>query len=379
VAYGRSAIGRAIKGSLRNTHPVDYAGQVLKKVVNKVPELDLKDIGDIIIGCSKSEEVQGYNIANLMKFRAELPDSIPAQTVNRFCSSGLQAIHTAANLIRTGDMEVVIAGGVESMSMLPMGTKESVRNKWLMENKKEAYMSMGLTAENVAEKYNITRKEMDELAIVSHKKASYAIKEGRFKDQIVPIKALDDNGEWFDFYKDEGVREGNTLEKLSKLKTVFKEDGKVTAATSSQMSDGASIMILMSRKKSEKLGLKPLARFLGGRVAALDPAYMGLGPIKAVPKLLNSVGLKIEDMDVIELNEAFASQAIPCMDVLNMDRNKVNINGGAMALGHPLGATGAVLTCKALAELERTSKRYALITMCVGGGMGYAAIFERLE
>lgn len=378
VAYGRSAVGKAKKGSLKNTHPVDFAGQVLKKVIEKVPQLNPREIEDVIIGCSKCEEVQGYNIARLICMRAGLPYDVPAQTVNRFCSSGLQAIYTAANIIRTGDAEVVVAGGVETMSMLPMGTKEEVRNQWLKEHEPGAYMPMGITAENVAELYGVNRQEMDQMAIRSHQKASQAWAEGRFDKQIIPIEIQDDEGNTVIFKKDEGFREELTVEDLANLKTVFKENGVVTAGTSSQMSDASSMVLLMSAERAAKLGIKPIARFVSYAVAGVDPKFMGIGPIKVVPKALERAGLTIDDIDVIEINEAFAAQAIPCIKELGMDPEKVNINGGAMALGHPLGATGAVLTCKALSELERTHGRYGLVTMCIGGGMGAACIYEML-
>lgn len=377
VAYGRSSLGKAIKGSLRNTHPVDFAGQVLKGVLDKMPQLNTQEINDVIIGCSKCEEVQGYNIGKLIALRAGLPYDVPAQTINRFCSSSLQAIYTAANIIRTGDADIVVAGGVESMSLLPMGTKSEVRSKWILENEPGAYMSMGVTAENVAELYNISRTEMDQMALESHNKAYNAQIEGKFEDEIIPIKALDDEGNWVTFAKDEGIRPNSSLESLGNLKTVFKENGKVTAATSSQMSDGAAMVVMMSKEKAEELGLKPIAKFVGFTVSGVDPAYMGIGPIKAVPLLLRKTGIKMEQIDVIEINEAFAAQAIPCIEELGMNKDRVNKNGGALALGHPLGATGAILTCKALAELERVDGKYALVTMCIGGGMGAACIFER--
>jgi acetyl-CoA acyltransferase len=378
VAYGRSAVGRAIKGSLKNTHPVDIAGQVLRKVLDKIDNLNESEIDDIIIGCSKCEEVQGYNIANLIKMRAGVPYDVPAQTVNRFCSSSLQAIYTGVNLIRVGDADLVVAGGVETMSLLPMGTDITVRNKWLMENEHGAYMPMGITAENVADIYNVSRKDMDKMAMDSHLKAYKAQIEGRFEDQIVPILALDDEGNWNEFIKDEGIRPDSNLEKLASLKPAFKEDGKVTAATSSQMSDGAAMIILMSKAKAKELGVMPIAKFLGYSCVGVDPRVMGIGPIEAVRKILNKLELSIEDIDVIELNEAFAAQAIPVIRATGMNPSHVNINGGAIALGHPLGATGAILTCKALSELKRSGGKYALVTMCIGGGMGAAGVFERV-
>lgn len=376
AAYGRSAVGRAKKGSLRNTHPVDFGGQVLQQVLARVPQLDPKDISDVIIGCSKCEEVQGYNIGRLISLRAGVPYDVPAQTVNRFCSSGLQTIYTAINMIRCGDADVVVAGGVETMSMLPMGTKEEVRCRWIKENEPGAYMPMGITAENVAEFCNISRVEQDMMAIESHQKAAAAQDSGKFDEQIVPVEALDDDGNPFIFNKDEGIRRGVTLEDLAKLKTVFKENGTVTAATSSQMSDAAAMVVLMSAEKAQALGVQPLARFVSFAVRGLDPALMGLGPKKAVPIALERAGLTMDQIDIIEINEAFAAQAIPCIRDLGMDPKKVNVNGGAMALGHPLGATGAILTIKAVSELRRIGGRYCMVTMCIGGGMGAAGIFE---
>ena len=376
AAFGRSAVGRAKKGSLRNTHPVDFGGQVLRQVLDKVPQLDPKDISDIIIGCSKCEEVQGYNIGRLICLRAGVPYDVPAQTVNRFCSSGLQTIYTAINMIRCGDAEVMVAGGVETMSLLPMGTKDEVRCRWIKENEPGAYTPMGITAENVAEACHITREEQDRMALESHQKAAAAQDSGKFVEQIVPVEALDDDGNPFVFDKDEGIRRGLTMEDLAKLKTVFKEGGTVTAATSSQMSDAAAMVVLMTARKAEALGIKPLAKFVSFGVRGLDPCVMGLGPKMAVPIALARAGLTIDQMDVIEINEAFAAQAIPCIRDLGMDPKKVNPNGGAMAMGHPLGATGAILTIKAVSEMNRIGGKYCMVTMCIGGGMGAAGIFE---
>jgi acetyl-CoA acyltransferase len=375
VAYGRSAVGKAKKGSLRNTMPIDFGAQVLKAVVAKVPQLDPRDIGDVIIGCAKHESVQSYNMARLLTIRAGLPFEAPAQTINRFCASGLQAIVTAANAITLGQMDVAIAGGVEALSAFAIGP--SYKDPWLEENT-DAYMSNGQTAENVAEKYSLTRKELDLYGIDSNNKADAAIKEGRFTKSIIPVKALDDDGKEFVFKDDEGPRPGGTLESMAKMKPFVKEDGVCTAANSSQMNDAAAMMILMSREKAEKLGIKPLARFVSAAVAGLDPAYMGLGPMYAVPQALKQSGISMDDIDVVELNEAFAAQVLPCIKETGMDPAKVNVNGGGIALGHPLGATGTILTIKALDELERVGGKYALVTMCIGGGMGLAGVFERL-
>ena len=378
VSYGRSPMAKAVKGSFRNMHPVEYGAQVLKSVVNKVPNLNLKEIGDVIVGCSKPELVQGYNIARLTLLRAELPYDIPGVTVNRFCASGLQAISIAANMIKVGEAEIVVAGGIESMSMLPMGSDYSTRNEWLVNNSPNAYVPMGITAENVAEKFLVERIDMEKMSVESHKRAYKAQQAGKFKDEIIPIEVTDSNGNKKIVDEDECIRANSSLESLTNLKPAFKEDGKVTAATASQMSDAAGFVVLMSREKSEELGVKPIAKFLGYSVTGVDPALMGIGPIEAVPKVMKLTGLNIDDMDTIEINEAFAAQAIPCINELKFNERIVNPNGGAIALGHPLGATGVILMCKALSELERINGKYGLITMCVGGGMGAASVVEKL-
>lgn len=378
VAYGRSAVAKAHKGSLRNSHPVDFAGQVLKGVLEQVPQLKSDEIDDIVMGCARPEGVQGSNVARLIGQRAGLSTDVPGQTLTRFCSSGLQSIATAANAIMAGQANVMIAGGVEFMTAVGMGTPVEFRSKWLEENVEDMYIPMGLTAENVAVKYNITREEMEMFAVNSHDKAALAQDLGRFDKEIIPVVVPGDDGTLITFNKDEGIRRGSTTEGLQKLKPAFIDNGRVTAGTASQLSDGAGVVILMSREKAEEANIKPIARFVAHAVAGVDPGIMGIGPIKAVPKVMKLTGLSLDDMDVIELNEAFAAQALPCIDELKMDINKVNPNGGAIALGHPLGATGSILTCKALSELERINGRYALITMCIGGGMGAAGIIERL-
>ena len=378
AAYGRSAVGRARKGGLAFAHPVDFGAQVLRGVLDRVPALDPADIDDVVVGCSNPSGKQGSNIARQIVLRADLPVSIPAETVCRFCSSGLQAISIGANAIMTGQAQVVVAGGVESMSALPINMGLDDRSPWLVEHKPNSLVPMGGTAENVAEAYGVTREEMDALAVESHKRAAAAQAAGKFDGEIIPVEVPYAEGSTVVFSRDDGIRPNTTMESLAGLKTVFKENGTVTAGTSSQTSDGAGFLVLMSREKADALGIEPIARFLAYAVAGVEPHLMGIGPIYAVPKVMKLTGLKIADMDVIELNEAFAAQAIPCIRELGLDMAKVNPNGGAMALGHPLGATGAILSCKALAELERTGGRYALITMCVGGGMGAAGIYERL-
>ena len=331
----------------------------------------------VIMGCANPEAECFFNIARLVAQRAGLSDEITGQTVNRFCSSGLQAIATAANAILAGQMDIVCAGGVERMTGMNMDPEHSrpFMDEKLVELKPDTYIAMGMTAENVAAQYGITREEMDQMAVESHTKAAAAQAAGKFKGEIVPI-TVEIDGKTVTVLEDEGIRPGTTLEGLSKLKPCFKPDGVVTAATSSQMTDGASFVVLMARETAEKLGYAPVARFVGFAVGGVPAGVMGLGPIKAVPKVLARAGLSMEDMDVIELNEAFAAQALACIRDLKMPMEKVNPNGGAMALGHPMGATGGFLTCKAVSELKRTGGKYALITMCIGGGQGAAGIFE---
>lgn len=382
VAYGRSAVARAgAKGALKNTHPIEYAAEVMKGVLDKVPQLDWGEIDDVIIGCAKPEMQQRQNIGKLLTFRVGLPYSVPGQTVNRFCASGLQSIAIAASQIMTGQAEVIVAGGVESMTCVPyMGIGDPIyKDTWIDENEPNAYMSMGLTAENVAERYHITREDMEHFAVESHKKAAEAQKNGILAEDIIPVHAVGEDGSTFQFDQDECIRPQANMESLSGLKPCFKEGGLVTAGTSSPTNDGAAIVVLMSRKKAEELKLRPLARFLGFSVSGVDPAYMGIGPVKAIPDVLKLTSLTIEDMDTIELNEAFAAQAVACIQMLRLPKEKVNPNGGALALGHPLGATGAILTCKALSQLHRMNGKYALVSMCIGGGMGAAAVFEALR
>lgn len=378
VAYGRSAVGRSgKKGALRQADPIDMAGQILQGVLKKVPELPLEMIEDVIVGCALPEGKQGLNPGKLIASRAGLPNCVPGMTVNRFCSSGLQTAAIAAAQIECGMNDVLVAGGFESMSALPMTIDRSADwSPWIVANDPDQYISNGITAENVAERYNVSREEMDVFAYESHMKAASAQDAGKFDREIIPLPGVDEAGNPIVFDKDQGIRRSTSMESLSQLKPCFVENGKVTAATSSQTSDGAGFVVLMSDKKAAELGIKPIAKFRGFAVAGCDAAYMGLGPIYAVPKVMELTGLSVQDMDVIELNEAFAAQAIPCIKELNMDPAKVNPNGGAIALGHPLGATGAILTCKALDELERIGGKYALVTMCIGGGMGAAGIYE---
>lgn len=381
VAYGRSAIARSGKrGALREMHPVELAGTVLAGVLKKVPQLDPALIEDVILGCAIPEGKQGLNPGRLAATVAGLPECVPGMTVDRFCSSGLQAIAIAAAQIECGMNDILVAGGVESMTALPMTIDRSADvSPWLMEHAPAAYLPMGLTAENVAHRYGITREEMDSFAVESHRKAAAAQDAGKSVDEIIPLQGVDEANNPIVFDKDQGIRRDTSLESLSRLKPCFKESGLVTAATSSQTSDGAAFVVLMSKDKAAELGIEAIAHFRGFAVTGCEAAYMGLGPMHAVPEVMKKTGLTVEQMDVIELNEAFAAQAIPCIRELKLDPSKVNPNGGAIALGHPMGATGAYLTCKALSELRRINGRYALVTMCIGGGMGAAGIYERIS
>ncbi len=377
VAYGRSPVARAGKGALKGEHPVTYAAQVLKGVLAKVPQLPLEQVEDVVVGCAKPEQLQGSNVGRIIAQRAGLPDSVPGQTVNRFCASGLQAISTAANSIIAGQADIMIAGGVEDMTIVPMGTREEFREEWISRNKPGVYMSMGITAENVAEQYGISREEMELFALESHRRAARAQDEGAFGKELVPVSFHDEDGKVQMLTADQGVRRNSTLEKLQTLTPCFIPDGKVTAATSSPTSDGTAFVIMMAEEKARELGISPVAWIRSFAVAGVPADVMGLGPVKAVPKALLRAGVKTEELDVVELNEAFAAQAIPCIRELGLNPEIVNPRGGAIALGHPLGATGAILTCKALSYLEDTKGRYGLVSMCIGGGMGAAAVFER--
>lgn len=386
VAYGRSAIGKSPKGTLKDTRPEEYAAQVIKGTLAKVPSFDSALIDDIILGCAFQEAETGTNVARNIGLLAGIPESVPAETINRFCSSGLQAISMGAYAIMCGQQDVVLAGGVETMSMVPMGGNLNVPNVELgCKQNTRAMTAMGNTAENIAEKYGITREEQDAFALGSHTKAIRAQDEGHFDEQIIPVDAVKykmnhETGHvekyTVPFTKDEGVRRGLTPEALAKLKTVFKKGGTVTAGNASQMNDAAAVVLLMSKEKADELGLKPIAKFVSFAVGGVDPAFMGMGPTVAVPKALKLAGLDKDKIDVWELNEAFSSQAIACIRELKLDEEKVNPNGGGVALGHPLGCTGAMLTCKLLAELTRTNKKLGVVSMCIGGGMGAAGVFE---
>lgn len=375
AAYGRSAIAKAGKGTLAAANPVDFGAEVLKGVMGRIPQLDLKDIDDVIVGCAIPEGKMGLNPARNIVLRAGLPDTIPGLTVNRFCASGVQSVAIGASMIMSGLQSVVVAGGVESMTCPVWSSNPENLDEWLVNNT-EAYIPMGLTAENVAAKAGISRVRMEEMAVRSNAKAAEAVENGYFDEEIIPVTGYDAQGKSVAFKRDECYRKGTNMETLSTLKPCFKEDGLVTAATSSQRSDGAAFIVLMSESKAKELGVKPLAEFVTFAVEGLDPAYMGLGPVYAVKSALEKSGLFLEDMDVIELNEAFASQAIATIDTLKLDKNKVNPRGGSLALGHPLGATGAILLGKTINYLQQTKGKYGLVTMCIGGGMGAACIIE---
>jgi acetyl-CoA acyltransferase len=387
VSAVRTAVGKAPRGILKDTRPDDIAAIVIKEAMSRAPGLKMEEVDDFVLGCAFPESDQGLNLARVVAMRAGFPDTLPGQTVNRFCSSGLQAIATAAYEIMVGAAEVMIAGGVEFMSQVPIMGLTPSPNPYLVEHNPQIYTSMGLTAENVAEKFGITREEQDRFALLSHQKAAKAIKEGKFKEEIIPIpakvKEIKEDGtvvvKEVIFDTDEGVRYDATLEGMASLKSVFKAKGTVTAGNSSQTSDGAAALILMSREKAEALKLKPMATFRSFAVAGVPPELMGIGPAYAVPKALKKAGLTIKDIGLVELNEAFASQAFYVIRELGLNLDIVNVNGGAIAMGHPLGCTGAKLTTTLLYEMKRRKVRYGLVAMCIGGGMGAAGIFERTE
>jgi acetyl-CoA acyltransferase len=386
VSAVRTAVGKAPKGTLRNTRPDDLGAVAIMEAVARVPNLDPIQIEDVIMGCAFPEAEQGMNVARTVMIAAGLPVETSAMTVNRYCSSGLQTIALAADRIATGGAEVIVAGGLETMSMIPMGGNVLRPNPSLVDTYPDYYLNMGLTAENLARKYEITREQADGFSMQSHHKAAAAIAGGKFKDEIMPLSVnvdeFDENGrvrrKQIVFDTDEGVRADTSIEGLAKLKPAFHANGTVTAGNSSQMSDGAAAVVVMSADKAMEIGATPLARFVSFATAGCLPEEMGIGPVYAIPKALKMAGLTLEDIDLIELNEAFAAQSLSVMKVLEMNPAKVNVNGGAIALGHPLGCTGAKLTATLLQELKRRNARYGMVTMCVGGGMGAAGIFERL-
>ena len=381
----RTPVGRAYKGTLRATRPDELAAIAIKGALDRVPQLDKKEIEDVILGCAMPEAEQGMNVARIASLRAGLPVEVSAMTINRFCSSGLQAIAMAAERIMAGGAEVIVAGGTESMTMIPMGGHKISPNPWLVDHYPDAYLSMGLTAERLAQRFGITREMADEFSLHSHQKAMAAIQAGRFEEELVsvPVTFTTPNGskpkkQEIVFKVDEGPRADTSLEALHALEPAFHMKGTVTAGNSSQMSDGAAAALVMSAERAKALGIKPLARYVAFATAGYKPEEMGLGPVYAIPKALKIAGLKLSDIDVIELNEAFATQSLAVIKEGGLDPAKVNPNGGAIALGHPLGCTGAKLTATVIRELKRRNGRYGMVTMCVGGGMGAAGIFENL-
>jgi acetyl-CoA acyltransferase len=380
----RTAVAKAPRGALRNTRPDDLAATVIRALLDKYPAVPAEDIEDVILGCAMPEAESGSNMARIAGLRAGLPDTVPGITINRFCSSGLQAIALAANQIRAGNAHILIAGGSESMSMIPFAGNDPAPNPWLTEHHPEVYMSMGLTAERLQQRYNVTREDADAFALRSHQNALKAQAEGKFADEIVPVRVESTvlNGsskpEHIEsiFDRDEGPRADTTLEALAKLKPVFKLDGTVTAGNSSQTSDGAAAALVMSDTKARQLGLKPIARFVSFATGGVPPEIMGIGPVVAIPKALAMAKLKLDHIGLIELNEAFAVQALAVIRAAGLNVDRINVNGGAVALGHPLGCTGAKLTATLLREMQRRDLRYGMVTMCVGGGQGAAGIFE---
>jgi acetyl-CoA acyltransferase len=376
----RTAVGRAPRGALRNTRPDDLAAIVIRALLKRYPQAIA--VEDVILGCAMPEGESGNNMARQALLRAGLPDSVPGMTINRFCSSGLQSIALAADRIRAGGADILIAGGAESMSLIPFGGNKPAPNPWFVDHWPEVYMSMGLTAERLQKKYGISREDADQFALRSHQNAVRAQQEGRFDQEIVPVEVESvspDNSTKDIFRKDEGPRADTSAEALAKLKPVFHQQGTVTAGNSSQTSDGAAAALLMSDTKARELGLKPKARFVSFAVAGVPPEIMGIGPVVAIPKALDKAGVKLDAVGAIELNEAFAVQALAVIREGGLDPERINPNGGAIALGHPLGCTGAKLTATVLREMERSQTRYGMVTMCIGGGQGAAGIFERLS
>jgi acetyl-CoA acyltransferase len=387
VSAVRTAVGKAPKGTLRDTRADEMGAAVIKEAMARVPGLQAAEIEDVIMGCAMPEAEQGMNIARSAAIRAGLPVETSAMTINRFCSSGLQSIAIAADRIRTGSAQVALAGGLESMSMIPMGGHIIRPNPYLVEHYPDFYLNMGLATENVARKYEVTREEQDEFALRSHQRAFAALEQNKFQEETVAltvtVEELNDKGKKQHreviFDKDEGPRRDTSGEALGKLKPAFHVKGTITAGNSSQMSDGAAVAVVMSEDRAKELGAKPLARFVAYATAGCPPEEMGIGPVFAIPKVLKLAGLTLDQIDVIELNEAFAAQSLAVIKTLGLDIDKVNVNGGAIALGHPLGCTGAKLTASILRELARRNGRYGMVTMCVGGGMGAAGIFESLN
>jgi acetyl-CoA acyltransferase len=387
VSAVRTPVGKAKRGGLSTVRPDEMAATVIQALLQRIPNLDPAEIDDVVIGCAFPEGEQGLNMARMIALRAGLPDSVPAETINRYCASGVQSIAHVAHAIRGGQIETGVAGGAESMTMIPMSGFKFSPNPHFAQDLPHYYTNMGLTAENVSVKYDISREDQDEFSLKSHQKAATAVNSGLFDPELVQIDVelteLDENDKQvkkhFAVKRDEGPRADTNLEALSKLRPAFKEGGVVTAGNSSQMSDGAAATMVMSAERAARIGLTPLARFVSFAVGGVPPEIMGIGPIVAIPKALKLAGLTLNDIDLIELNEAFAAQALAVIRTLEIDDNKVNVNGGAIALGHPLGCTGSKLTTQLIYEMGRRKSKYGMVTMCIGGGMGAAAIFENLQ
>jgi acetyl-CoA acyltransferase len=378
----RTAVGKSGRGTLKNTRPDDMAAAVFADLLRRHPQVNKGELDDVILGCATPEAETGMNVARVALLRAGLPDSVPGVTINRFCSSGLQAIAMAAEKIRSGGAEIVLAGGTESMSLLPMSGHKFAPNPWMVDHIPQIYMGMGLTAEEVYRKYNVSREDQDQFSYRSHQNALKAQAEGRFDDEIVPLEVdttTPSGTKKGSFKKDEGPRADTSLEALAKLRPAFHATGTVTAGNSSQTSDGAAAAIVMSEKKARELGLKPMARFVSFAVGGVPPEVMGIGPIVAIPKALKLAGIKLEDIGLVELNEAFAVQALAVAREVGLNMDTLNVSGGAIALGHPLGCTGAKLTATILREMKRRGVKYGMVTMCIGGGQGAAGIFENLN
>ena len=387
VSAVRTPVGKAKRGRLATVRPDEMAATAISELLKRTPNLDPAQIEDVVIGCAFPEGEQGLNMARMIALRAGLPDSVPAETINRYCASGVQSIAHIAQAIQTGQIEIGIAGGAESMTMVPMAGFKFSPNPYFAQDLPHYYTNMGLTAENVAVKYEISREDQDEFSFKSHQKAAEAVNSGLFDPELVSIdvEITELNGNEkpikknFSVKRDEGPREDTSIEALSKLKPAFKEGGVVTAGNSSQMSDGAAAVMVMSAERASQLGLTPVARFVSFAVGGVPPEFMGIGPIVAIPKALKMAGLTLSEIDLIELNEAFAAQSLAVIRTLEMDESKVNVNGGAIALGHPLGCTGSKLTTQLIYEMGRCKSKYGMVTMCIGGGMGAAAIFENLQ
>jgi len=387
VSAVRTPVGKAKRGGLATVRPDEMAATTIQALLKRTPNLDPAQIEDVVIGCAFPEGEQGLNMARMIALRAGLPDSVPAETINRYCASGVQSIAHVANAIQSGQIQIGIAGGAESMTMIPMTGFKFSPNPHFAQDMPHYYTNMGLTAENVSVKYEISREDQDDFSLRSHQKAAQAVNSGLFDPELVSIdvelnelngseKPIKKN---FSVKRDEGPRADTNIEALAKLKPAFKEGGVVTAGNSSQMSDGAAAVMVMSADKANELGFKPLARFVSFAVGGVPPEFMGIGPIVAIPKALKLAGLTLNDIDLIELNEAFAAQSLAVIRTLEIDENKVNVNGGAIALGHPLGCTGSKLTTQLIYEMSRRKSKYGMVTMCIGGGMGAAAIFENLQ